>query len=122
MKNFPTVAIRILTEIALLVFVFQNAHLSVFITLAVMTLSIEMLSLMLSILLEGIKALREIQAQDRKDFDEFVATLNSQADAFKKQMSVCKECELHGQHGVRPGSIHNKAADNCLMKDKPTQP
>lgn len=122
-QHFPKLplATRLLAETILLVFVFGNAHWSVFVTLVFMTLAIEGMSSLLAMQGKMIRAMRQLHNEDKANFNTFIDTINAQARAVKKEMNICRECELHGHHGVRPGSIHNKAADNCLMKDKPNQ-
>ena len=49
-----------------------------------------------------------------RSFNQFVATINNQATALQKEMSICKECkEFPGM--VRPGSIHNQADPPCVL-------
>ena len=116
-NNIPTIAkiIRLVAEVVLLGFVFFNAHWSVFAVLVLMTVAIEMMASVIQLQMHYIKAMRQLHKEDKSNFNEFIATINQQAVAFKREITTCKECEIHGQHGIRPGSVHNRAARNCLM-------
>lgn len=57
------------------------------------------------------RAMKAIDLQHR----ELLNRLNTGAAAFAKEMRTCHECEIHGKEGIRPGSLHNRTADNCLM-------
>lgn len=67
-------------------------------------------------MVKSVKALDQKQNETTAEFNRFIETINGQAAAVKKEMNVCRECEMHGKHGIRPGSVHNKSAHNCLMK------
>lgn len=112
--------VRTVATLVFLGFVFMNAHWSVFAVLVLMTIAIETCAAVLGINMREIQAVRRLQKQHRSDFDSFVAGLNQQAQHFQTQMKEkanrCQECELHGSMGIRPGSVHNKNAPNCLLK------
>lgn len=118
-KNLPriTTGIRVLATLVFLGYAFFNTHWSIFGILVLMTVSIEGLAATLAMQGRLIRAMRQIALEDKDNFTEFINTINSQAVALKKEMNICRECEKYAQHGIRPGSIHNKTADNCLLKD-----
>lgn len=61
-----------------------------------------------------IKAVRQEAKEGQSNFDQFIGTVNKQAQEFKQHGNKCIECEKYpGQ--VRNGSIHNSADPNCQM-------
>lgn len=119
--------LRMAGTIALLYLVWLHAHWSVVAVLALQAFAIEGIGAALKIHAKHIRAQEKgiaaaMQSFDRQagDFTDFVATINAQAEAVKREMNRCRECEMHGAHGVRPGSIHNKRAPNCLMNPNKT--
>jgi len=119
-KHLPVIftAIRLIGTLAILFIVSQNAHWSVTTALFLISFAIEGQSALIKQNTRFIKATRSLQKDASQNFNEFIETLNRQSQDFHKKISTCKECEVHGQHGIRPGSVHNRAAENCLMHDK----
>ena len=61
-----------------------------------------------------IKSVRQEAKEGQSNFDQFIGTVNKQAQEFKKHGNKCIECEKYpGQ--VRHGSIHNYADPSCRM-------
>lgn len=112
--------IRTVATLVFLGFVFVNAHWSVFAVLVLITIAVETCAAVLGINMREIQAVRQLQKKHKEDFDAFVYAINHQAQTFQSQMKEkanrCQECELHGSMGIRPGSVHNKNASNCLLK------
>ena len=69
-------------------------------------------------LLYKIKAVKDYAMQNQKTYEEFIGTVNKQAEDFKKKGAKCIECEKYpGQ--IRPESIHNSADTNCQLYQQP---
>lgn len=69
-------------------------------------------------LLYKIKAVKDYARQNQGSFNEFIDTVNKQAEEFKKHGTKCIECGKYpGQ--IRNGSIHNSADPNCQMHQAP---
>ena len=100
----------------LVVLVWRHAHWSVAAAVTVIFFSLEGIAAVLSIQMNFMKALRQLIRQNQGIIEEVVGSLNAEADALKKEMNTCRECEEHGKYGVRPGSVHNKNAENCLLR------
>lgn len=109
MKYLP-IAIRLTLTIAILVVVWLNAHWSVAVALTFISVATEGISALL------IKLRKAVKAVDQKH-ESLVRDLNEQAERMQQKMNVCRECQYHPT-GVRPGSIHNRNAPNCLMYEK----
>lgn len=127
MKNIPAVftVIRVVASIALLYVVWQHVHWSVALVLTLQGFAIEGIAAAIKLHSKIVRAQeRGIQAamqsfdRQSEQFSQFVGSINRQAEAVKKEMNICRECEIHGMHGIRPGSLHNKNAANCLLKPK----
>lgn len=71
-------------------------------------------------LLRKIKAVKDYAQQNQGTFEQFIGTVNKQAEEFKKKGAKCTECEKYpGQ--IRNGSIHNSNDPSCQMyQPKPT--
>lgn len=130
MKNLPRIftIIRIVGEIALLYIAWQHTHWSIAAILTLQAFAIEGIGAALQLHAKIIRA-QEVGMQaamqqfdkKAKDFNDFVATINAQADAVKEQMKRCPECEKYpGQ--IRPGSIHNSSSPQCQMHKQPVAP
>lgn len=121
---FATTVIRLILTAVLLVVVWLNAHWSVALAITGLSLANEGHTLMIADLINRLrvaKQLLDVFDTSRERFESFVHQMNTQAAAFRAALNVCKECEEHGQHGIRPGSAHNRQADNCLMNPKNMQ-
>lgn len=100
----------------LVVLVWKNAHWSVASAVTLLFFSLEGIAAVLSIQMNFIKAMRQMLRQSQSTIDEIASTLHAEADALKKELNTCRECEEHAKFGVRPGSVHNKNAENCLLR------
>jgi len=129
-REYPDVAgakavvVRLILTILLLVIVWMNSHWSVALAITGLSVANEGHTFMIVDLINRLRIAKQLlDAFDtsRERFDSFVDQMNTQAAAFRAALNVCKECEVHGQHGIRPGSVHNRQADNCLMNSKNMQ-
>lgn len=118
--------VRIIAELILLYFAWTSAPWSVALILTLQSFAIEGIAVTLQLHAKHITAHKKgmdaaMDAFDgkAKDFDDFVQTINLQADKVRKVMTTCRECDIHGHTGgIRPGSVHLKSAPNCLMNPK----
>ena len=113
--------VRIVSTLIILFFAWTNAHWSVALYITLSAIAFESLAVTLQLHAKHIKAHKKgmkaaMQSFDEKvaEFNQFVATINNQAVRVKKEMNTCRECEQY-PGSIRPGSIHNSAADNCQM-------
>lgn len=122
-KNLPRIftVVRIIATLVLLYFIARNSHWSVFAFAVLSAFAIEGIAVTLQlhakIILAQEKGMRAaMQSFDKRveEFNKFVATINNQAAAVRKEMNRCRECENY-PGVIRPGSIHNSAAKNCQM-------
>lgn len=126
-KNLPTIftVVRIIATLVLLYFIARNSHWSVFAFAMLSAFAIEGIAVTLQLHAKIIRAQEKgmqaaMQSFDKRvdEFNQFVATINNQAAAVKKEMNRCRECESY-PGSIRPGSIHNSAAENCQLYRKP---
>ena len=114
---FRTWAHRVFLSVMIIIIAFQ-VHWSAVLLLAWICISMWVFACQINDnekdLRGALKAVNDERKRDRDNFNKFIATINSQAAAIKKEMNVCRECQMHPT-GIRPGSMHNRKAPNCLM-------
>lgn len=65
-----------------------------------------------------IQAVQQKQKEGVASFNDFIGTVNKQAEEFKKNGNKCIECEKYpGQ--IRNGSVHNSGDSSCQMYRPP---
>jgi len=118
-KKVVLVAVHFILQFCLLVYIWVKVDWSVAVFLFWFSISLASFNDKIVKWGNGLKArvdeVDDKQTRSINEFNTFVSTINSQAMLLKKEMNVCRECEMHGMHGVRPGSIHNRQAPNCVM-------
>lgn len=126
-KQLPRIftVVRVIATLVLLYFIARNSHWSVFAFTVLSAFAIEGIAVTLQLHAKIIRAQEKgmqaaMQSFDKRveEFNQFVATINNQAAAVKKEMNRCRECESY-PGSIRPGSIHKSAAENCQLHRNP---